>query len=98
MKEAVKRECSLFCWKDLPEESVTDRLSRKLITGDRIMVAHVMLKKGCVVPTHSHENEQISYTLRGAIKFDTGGKEIILREALVFPDFGSGWSSDPPNR
>ena len=46
-----------FRWEDMPKERVTDMLDRRLITGDRMMLAHVYLKKGCIVPTHSHENE-----------------------------------------
>ena len=47
-------------------------LDRRLITGDRMMLAHVYLKKGCIVPKHSHENEQITYILEGALKFWIG--------------------------
>ena len=47
-------------------------LDRRLITGDRMMLAHVYLKKGCIVPKHFHENEQITYILQGALKFWLG--------------------------
>jgi len=33
-------------WDDIPKETLSDVLDRKLITGDRIMLAHVYLKKG----------------------------------------------------
>jgi len=49
-----------YCWEELPRERVTDLLDRRLITGDRMMLAHVYLKKGCIVPKHSHENEQLT--------------------------------------
>ena len=39
-------------WADVPLEPVTDQISRKLITGQRMMLAHVYLKKGAVVPKH----------------------------------------------
>ena len=61
-----------FRWEDMPKERVTDMLDRRLITGDRMMLAHVYLKKGCIVPTHSHENEQITYILEGALNFRIG--------------------------
>ena len=87
MKEAVQRDVTKYRWDDIPEEPLNDLLSRKLITGDRMMMAHVILKKGSVVPAHSHDNEQLTYILKGALKFDIGGKEIILREGevLVIP-------------
>lgn len=61
-------------------------LDRRLITGDRMMLAHVYLKKGCVVPKHSHENEQITYILEGALRFwigDDGAEEVVVRAGEV---------------
>jgi quercetin dioxygenase-like cupin family protein len=56
----------------MPKESVTDALDRRLITGDRMMLAHVYLKKGAIVPRHAHENEQITYILEGGLRFWIG--------------------------
>jgi len=74
----------------MPKEQVTEQLQRRLITADRMMLAHVYLKKGCVVPKHSHHNEQLTYILDGALKFWIGedeSKEVIVRagEVLVIP-------------
>jgi quercetin dioxygenase-like cupin family protein len=66
---------TFYRWDDMPKERVNDRLDRRLITGERVMLAHVYLKKGCVVPRHSHENEQITYVLDGALKFWIGEEE-----------------------
>lgn len=62
-------------WDDMPREEVTDLLSRRLIVGDRMMLAHVYLKKGCVVPRHQHENEQLTYVVTGALHFWIGEDE-----------------------
>jgi len=62
-------------WDDIPKETLSDVLDRKLITGDRIMLAHVYLKKGAIVPRHSHENEQITYILEGGLRFWIGPDE-----------------------
>jgi quercetin dioxygenase-like cupin family protein len=59
----------------MPKENVSPTLDRRLITGDRMMIAHVYLKKGCIVPKHSHENEQITYILEGELKFWIGDDE-----------------------
>src|SRR3990172_4348571 len=64
-----------YCWEELPRERVTDLLDRRLITGDRMMLAHVYLKKGCIVPKHSHENEQLTYVLEGGLRFWIGDDE-----------------------
>ena len=62
-------------WDDMPKEKVNDLLDRRLITGDRMMLAHVYLKKGCIVPRHQHENEQLTYVLEGALRFWIGADE-----------------------
>ena len=66
---------SFYRWSDLPEETLSPLLGRKLITGDRMMIAHVYLKKGCVVPKHNHENEQLTYILEGCLRFRLGEDE-----------------------
>ena len=75
-----------YRWDDMPREQVSPMLDRKLITGDRMMLAHVYLKKGCVVPRHQHENEQLTYILNGSLKFWIGAdekKEVIVRAGEV---------------
>ena len=73
-------------WNDIHKESVTAQLSRRLVTGDRMMLAQVYLDKGCIVPKHSHENEQITWILEGALKFwigEDGAEEVIVRAGEV---------------
>jgi len=75
-----------FRWDEMPKETVTDQLSRRLVTGDRLMLAQVYLDKGCIVPKHSHENEQITYILEGALRFEIGedgAEEIVVRAGEV---------------
>jgi quercetin dioxygenase-like cupin family protein len=68
-------------------ESMNPLLGRQLIVGHQVMLARVLLKKGCIVPLHSHVNEQLSYILEGALKFYIDGKEIVVRagEVLTIP-------------
>ena len=61
-----------FRWEDMPRERVTDLIDRRVITGDGMMIAHVYLKQGSVVPRHRHVNEQITYILEGALRFRIG--------------------------
>ena len=42
-------------------------LQRQFVVGNDIMVARVLMKKGCIVPLHSHHNEQFTYILEGAL-------------------------------
>jgi quercetin dioxygenase-like cupin family protein len=80
----------LHRWEDLPRERLNSRLERRLITGSNMMIAHVYLEKGCIVPKHSHHNEQITYVLEGALRFllgDEQDQEIIVSagEVLTIP-------------
>ena len=77
-------------WDDLPKEQLSETISRRLVTGDRMMLAHVYLQKGAIVPKHAHENEQITYVLEGALKFfigEDGAEEHVVGagEVLVIP-------------
>jgi len=83
MKDTPQRDVSTYRWDDIPEEQLNELLTRKIITGDRTMIAHIFLKKGCVVPAHSHDNEQMTYILKGALKFTVNGREILLSEGQV---------------
>ncbi len=86
MKSGVK----FHRWDDMPRERVTDTIDRRIVTSERMMLAHVYLAKGSVVPRHQHENEQLTYILEGALKFklgDDGAEELVVRagEVLVIP-------------
>ena len=72
-----------IAWKNVELEQLNPLLDRQMITGDKVMLARVLLKKGCVVPEHSHENEQVTYILEGALKFWIDGKEIVVHEGEV---------------
>ena len=73
----------LHRWDEIALEKVTEMISRKIVTGEREMVAQIYLKKGALVPMHSHESEQMTYILQGALKFLIGGEEITVREGEV---------------
>jgi quercetin dioxygenase-like cupin family protein len=59
-------------WDEITKESVTSDISRRLFTGERMMLAQVYLDRGAIVPWHSHENEQLTWVLEGALKFWIG--------------------------
>ena len=77
-------------WDRIPEEPLKGTITRRLVTGERMMIAHVYLKKGDDVPRHSHENEQLTYILQGALQFWFGPndeRELTVRagEVIVIP-------------
>jgi quercetin dioxygenase-like cupin family protein len=61
-------------WDDVPRETVTDDIGRRLFTGERMMLAQVYLDRGAVVPWHSHENEQLTWVVTGALRFLIGNE------------------------
>ena len=83
MKESEQRDVTTYSWDAMPHEHLSDNLSRKIITGDRTMIAHIFLKKGCIVPAHSHDNEQMTYIISGALLFTVNGREILLKAGDV---------------
>ena len=61
-----------YRWEDLPKEALNPLLGRRLIATERMMLAHVYLEQGCIVPLHEHENEQLTYILEGKLRFRIG--------------------------
>jgi len=74
-------------WHTIALEELNPLLQRQFVVGQEIMLARVLLKKGCIVPEHSHHNEQLTYILDGALKFWIDGKEIVVHagEVLCIP-------------
>ena len=64
-----------YRWDDLPKDVLNPQLSRRLIAAERLMLAQVYLEKGCIVPRHAHENEQLTWIVQGALRFWLGDDE-----------------------
>jgi unsaturated pyranuronate lyase len=72
----------------MPLEHLNPLIDRQFVYGERAMLARVLLRKGAVVPEHSHENEQITYILEGTLRFTMGNGQVITvaaGEVLVIP-------------
>jgi quercetin dioxygenase-like cupin family protein len=82
---ADKPAVTHFRWDDMEKETVSPTIKRRIVTGERAMLAHIYLDKGARVPMHSHHNEQITYLLEGTLKFWIGEEreEIVLRAGEV---------------
>lgn len=72
-----------YTWDSVPLEVMSEVISRKVISGQKAMVAQVFLKKDAVVPEHQHESEQLTYIMEGALKFELEGQEVIVRQGEV---------------
>ena len=72
-----------YTWDHIPKEILSEHIARKIISGEKAMVAQVFLAKGAVVPEHSHESEQITYILDGALRFELEGREVVVAKGQV---------------
>jgi quercetin dioxygenase-like cupin family protein len=77
----------LINWDSVPLEVLSDTFSRKIVTGEKAMLAQIFIKKGGRVPEHQHESEQASYVLEGSLKFELEGKQVVVHkgEVLLIP-------------
>src|SRR5215469_1255805 len=77
----------LYNWDSAAAEQLNAQINRKMIHGQHVTVARFPLRKGGVVPQHSHANEQVSMVLSGALQFVFPGREQIVRagESVVIP-------------
>lgn len=73
----------LFRWDEIALEKVTEMISRKVVRGEREMLAQVYLKRGALVPLHAHDEEQMTYVLQGALQSLVGSEEIRVEEGEV---------------
>ncbi len=72
-----------YRWEEMEREVVNPQMSRKVISGDKAMVAQVYLAKGAVVPEHQHESEQLTYILEGALEFELEGRTVVVAAGEV---------------
>ena len=76
-----------YRWAEMPEETLSPTFSRRMIHSERLTIARLWLKKGCVVPRHAHENEQVSTIESGKLRFffDDKTVDVGADESLVIP-------------
>lgn len=56
-------------WETVPEEEVNPSMKRKIVTGEKLMIARMKFKDGFLVPLHSHLHEQVTQVVSGKIRF-----------------------------
>lgn len=68
-------------------ERVDDRLRRKVVHGDRMSVTTYDFAAGGTFPDHTHEQEQITYVVRGELTFtiDDGPVPVAAGNLIVIP-------------
>ncbi len=69
----------LHSWDKVELERLSETASRRVVHSERMTTARIRLKQGGVVPRHSHENEQVSHVLEGALLFQFDDREVTAR-------------------
>jgi len=72
-----------YSWETVKKEVLNEKMSRQVISGEKVMIAQISIAQGGVVPAHQHESEQLSYVVKGALKFELEGREIVVRQGEV---------------
>jgi quercetin dioxygenase-like cupin family protein len=87
LEEAPLSGLEKTSWKNIEMEQMNDKLSRQMISGENATLSQLLVKKGAVVPRHSHMNEQYSWILSGTLKFIFDDREILVGagEVIVIP-------------
>jgi quercetin dioxygenase-like cupin family protein len=72
-------------WNAITVEPMTDYITRQMWNGEHTTVARIVLKKGAVVPRHTHPSEQFSLVLEGALEFTfDGGKQLVRTGEMIY--------------
>jgi quercetin dioxygenase-like cupin family protein len=66
-------------WDEIPEEATSPFITRRVLHTPALTVIHLSFKSGAVVPLHNHVHEQVTTVLEGTIRFEAGGKSVVLQ-------------------
>ena len=77
------RQAAVYRWDELDLEKVTEMIARKAITGVRETMTQPFLKRGALVPRHTHESEQLIYVLQGVLRALVNDDSVVIREGDV---------------
>ena len=76
-------------WDSVQEDRLIGGITRRIVTGERVMLGRLHFPKGAKVPAHTHESEQLTHVISGALRFVVGGEEMVVHagETLVIPSY-----------
>jgi len=60
--------------RDLPQEKVTDQISRRVLIGEKEMIVWWSMKAGAHAAAHRHPHEQMFWMISGRMDFRLGGE------------------------
>jgi quercetin dioxygenase-like cupin family protein len=74
-------------WAGIPAEALNEAVSRQVLHTDTMTIARLRLRRGAVVPRHSHPNEQVSIVEAGLLRFIFDNETVDVRagESMQIP-------------
>lgn len=76
-------DAAFYRWSELPQDHPMEKLDRRRITGEHVMLSEVFLHQGCIVPEHAHENEQFAVVVSGRLRFNLPGPDGSSQQVTV---------------
>ena len=67
----------------VPEETISDKISRRVLSGEQGMLVSWRIKAGGHAAAHRHPHEQIVYMISGRMDFRIGGEKRTMRAGDV---------------
>ena len=101
-------EIPVYDWSQVRKEQLNPEVARQVIHGEKMTVARFFLKRGAVVPEHSHDNEEITVLEQGRVRLFISGEEQLavagqaiprlrLWEKILRPGSGRGLRAPVPS-
>ncbi len=74
-------------WEAVPAERINERITRRMVTGDKVMIVRWSMRAGAEVPAHRHPHEQVAWVLSGAMHMRVGDRRLACRpgDVIVIP-------------
>jgi quercetin dioxygenase-like cupin family protein len=66
----------------LAEEQISEKISRRILSGDQGMLVWWSIATGVHVEPHSHANEQVVWMLKGKMEFRLGSEQRTPRSTM----------------
>ena len=77
-------------WNNVPSEEVNPSMKRKIVSGEKLMIARMNFKDGFLVPLHQHIHEQVTQVVSGKMRFWFGANkeqtmDLLPGDVIVIP-------------
>ena len=72
-----------YNWDSVEVQAISDRVSRRIVAGEEVMMSMYKAKAGARAEPHKHDYEQVFCMLSGTWRFRVGDEERVIRAGDV---------------